>query len=166
MAPIPVAHAKILIAFACTPRKVQETRRISTFVSALNYSLSTDPHSPLRLQEALGSAVQILYRACRDGQGFPGVLPQQDNGMTSTLTILESLGLLGPVSTDPKEIYATQKNGMRPPHLQSPTSTCPSTPQTSALSSSEEMSLGHVPHSADSTSPSDRDPPFGHSCYI
>ncbi|KAJ9612341.1 hypothetical protein H2200_003938 [Cladophialophora chaetospira] len=48
------------------------------------------------MQDVIEEAIQRLYWACRDGRGFPGVVPNEDSGRVSTDAILRGLGLSPP----------------------------------------------------------------------
>lgn len=48
------------------------------------------------MQDVIDEALQRLYWACREGRGFPGVLPDESNGRVSTDAILRGLGLSPP----------------------------------------------------------------------
>lgn len=77
-------------------------------------SITTYHHSHFRMQELLGSAVQILYCSCIDEQGSPGFLLEQDNGTASTIAILECLGLIGAGSRDFQNGIPNQHGSARP----------------------------------------------------
>ena len=48
------------------------------------------------MQDVIDQALQRLYWACREGRGFPGVIPDESNGRVSTDAILRGLGLSPP----------------------------------------------------------------------
>ncbi|ETI22956.1 hypothetical protein G647_04751 [Cladophialophora carrionii CBS 160.54] len=48
------------------------------------------------MQDIIDEALQRLYWACREGTGFPGVVPDESSGRVSTDAILRGLGLSPP----------------------------------------------------------------------
>jgi hypothetical protein len=48
------------------------------------------------MHDIIDDALQKLYWACRNNQGFPGVIPDESNGAVSTDAILRGLGLTSP----------------------------------------------------------------------
>lgn len=48
------------------------------------------------MHEIIDEALQSLYWACREGRGFPGTVPDENNGHVSTDAILRGLGFLPP----------------------------------------------------------------------
>lgn len=49
------------------------------------------------MHDIIDEALQSLYWACREGRGFPGVIPDESNGHVSTDAILRGLGFVPPV---------------------------------------------------------------------
>ncbi|KEF61405.1 uncharacterized protein A1O9_02971, partial [Exophiala aquamarina CBS 119918] len=49
------------------------------------------------MRDIVDEALQSLYWACREGRGFPGVIPDESNGHVSTDAILRGLGFVPPV---------------------------------------------------------------------
>jgi hypothetical protein len=54
------------------------------------------------MQDVIDEALQRLYWACREGRGFPGVVPDESSGRVSTETILQGLGLSPPAVDTPR----------------------------------------------------------------
>ena len=50
------------------------------------------------MQDVIDEALQKLYWACREGRGFPGVVPDEGGGRVSTDSILRGLGLSPPAA--------------------------------------------------------------------
>lgn len=48
------------------------------------------------MQDVMDEALQRLYWACREGRGFPGLIPDESSGRVSTDAILRGLGLNPP----------------------------------------------------------------------
>ena len=60
---------------------------------------STKPDDVYRywgMQDIIDEALQRLYWACREGRGFPGVIPDENSGHVPTDAILRGLGLSPP----------------------------------------------------------------------
>jgi len=57
------------------------------------------------MQDVIDEAMQRLYWACRQGRGFPGVVPDDSSGRVSTDDILRGLGL------SPPQVDNAQANG-------------------------------------------------------
>ncbi|KIX10562.1 uncharacterized protein Z518_01646 [Rhinocladiella mackenziei CBS 650.93] len=82
------------------------------------------------MQDVMDEALQKLYWACREGRGFPGIVPEESSGRVSTDAILRGLGLHPPPVERP-EIGVSQSDSVlegverlssrsyRPPDVQS-----------------------------------------------
>lgn len=81
------------------------------------------------MQDVIDEALQRLYWACREGRGFPGVVPDETNGRVSTDAILRGLGLSPPpverrplVGAEGDSIWGSQeelliRRSYRPPDI-------------------------------------------------
>ncbi|KAL2401340.1 hypothetical protein ABEF93_005176 [Exophiala dermatitidis] len=90
------------------------------------------------MQDIIDEALQRLYWACRQGRGFPGVVPDETNGRVSTDAILRGLGL-SPPPVDRLGLGTTQSDSAldgverqaersyRPPDIQTDRLSRPST---------------------------------------
>ncbi|OAL19961.1 hypothetical protein AYO22_09488 [Fonsecaea multimorphosa] len=63
------------------------------------------------MQDVIDEALQRLYWACRQGRGFPGVIPDESSGRVSTDAILRGLGL-SPPAVDNTRMAASRSDSV------------------------------------------------------
>ncbi|EXJ75558.1 uncharacterized protein A1O5_00064 [Cladophialophora psammophila CBS 110553] len=101
------ARSRVRIGRACDRCKIKKSKCDgNTPCSACIAAESTCEYSARRrreardwylgMQDVIDEALQRLYWACREGRGFPGVIPDESGGRVSTDAILQGLGLNPP----------------------------------------------------------------------
>ncbi|KIW75402.1 hypothetical protein Z517_10143 [Fonsecaea pedrosoi CBS 271.37] len=110
--------SRVRIGRACDRCKIKKSKRATT-------------KRGKRL-DVLDEALQRLYWACREGRGFPGVIPDESGGRVSTDAILRGLGLSPPPIDDTRvlgsrsdsvldmQAHSHHSRSYRPPDLLSP----------------------------------------------
>ncbi|KIW17328.1 hypothetical protein PV08_04520 [Exophiala spinifera] len=116
------SRARVRIGRACDRCKIKKSKCDGNVPCAgCVASDSTCEYSARRRREArdwywgmhdvMDEALQRLYWACREGRGFPGVIPDESSGRVSTDAILRGLGLdppaverVGPIKSQSESV--------------------------------------------------------------
>ncbi|OAP56633.1 hypothetical protein AYL99_08745 [Fonsecaea erecta] len=147
------AKSRVRIGRACDRCKIKKSKCDgNTPCSACISSESTCEYSARRrreardwywgMQDVIDEALQRLYWACREGRGFPGVIPDESAGRVSTDAILRGLGLSPPpvdntrlAASRSDSILETQEQLHRPQLYRPPDFLPPDSSRTKATSS-------------------------------